>query len=131
MKNVVSFETAVRLKEAGFPQPQPEFGQVWYLGEGASFIVYMVNEHGYVFGMYGDGLKAVIGRLPKELIFAPTATDILEQLQRVAIHKTDLGWRALSLESIGGVNGWSVDRASGGISASEVCAAEWIKEQPQ
>jgi hypothetical protein len=31
MKNVVSFETAKRLKNAGFPQPNYEFGQVWYV----------------------------------------------------------------------------------------------------
>lgn len=28
--DIVSFETAKKLKEAGFPQPSPEFGQMWY-----------------------------------------------------------------------------------------------------
>ena len=27
---MVTFETAVKLKEAGFPQPDPKIGQVWY-----------------------------------------------------------------------------------------------------
>ena len=27
---MLSFETAVRLKDAGFPQPAPQFGQLWY-----------------------------------------------------------------------------------------------------
>ena len=30
MKDIVSFETAKQLKEAGFPQPMPEAGQFWY-----------------------------------------------------------------------------------------------------
>ena len=30
MKDIVSYETAVRLKEAGFPQPTPEVGQMCY-----------------------------------------------------------------------------------------------------
>lgn len=31
MKNVVTFEAARALKEAGFPQPEPEAGQAWYI----------------------------------------------------------------------------------------------------
>lgn len=32
MNNVVTPETAQRLKDAGFPQPEPKPGQVWHCG---------------------------------------------------------------------------------------------------
>lgn len=31
MMNHIKFETATRLKEAGFPQPEPKAGQFWYI----------------------------------------------------------------------------------------------------
>lgn len=35
MKDIISFETAKALKEAGFPQPEFETGQFWYNDLGA------------------------------------------------------------------------------------------------
>lgn len=35
---MISTETAYKLKAAGFPQPAPEVGQFWYLGEHIQFI---------------------------------------------------------------------------------------------
>ena len=31
MRNILTCETAFKLKDAGFPQPKPDAGQVWYL----------------------------------------------------------------------------------------------------
>lgn len=73
MKNTVSFETAKRLKEAGFPQPEFEFGQLWHTD--------------------GDRDCAFVGTMPfvrmkqdyaGSIIFLPTATDILLELQAVS-----------------------------------------------
>jgi len=57
--NTVTFETAKRLKEAGFPQPEPEFGQVWYSPNGAIRVIYIKTY---------------------DLVFAPSATDILKEI---------------------------------------------------
>ena len=91
MKNVVTFETAKRLKEAGFPQPEPERGQVWYLpnsvpaycygkcaGDSGPFYLFMYSEE--------KGLEVYSRNLVKwsseinEISFAPTATDIMWHL---------------------------------------------------
>lgn len=74
MKDIVTFETAVRLKEAGFPQPAPEAGQFWY-GKN--------REVGYIF--YHERLALLSGDIvyfdaPEKCVFAPTATDILREM---------------------------------------------------
>ncbi len=65
MKNIVSFETARALKEAGFPQPGPEWGQFWcnQHGETRSLTISMLEK------FQSDGYDL--------MTFAPTATDIL------------------------------------------------------
>lgn len=79
--NHVTFETARRLKEAGFPQPAPDLGQVWYYnGGGFLQVVEFDNEQNmpiiYAFG------SAYYERRPywNQLIFACAATDILKEL---------------------------------------------------
>lgn len=75
MKNHTTYETARALKEAGFPQPEPEFGQVWYDNDGYAFIClddgYMVSSPGTVFcpGDLGD------------MFYAATVTDILREIE--------------------------------------------------
>ena len=77
MKNAVSFETASRLKAAGFPQPETvQEGQFWY-----SCIVRKTRERELRYINQFDRT----GILPTEFFacypyFAPTATDILAQL---------------------------------------------------
>lgn len=67
--NFVSYETAVRLKEAGFPQPEPRFFQAWYNPAGDS--VYKIP---FI-------IEPAFRRLIDEYsIFAPTADDILRNL---------------------------------------------------
>ncbi|GAB4486619.1 MAG: hypothetical protein OHK0019_00600 [Saprospiraceae bacterium] len=61
MKNIVTFETARRLKEAGFPQPGMAY-----------FTCFFYDENGE---MWRPGHLTL-----NPDIFAPTATDILEQL---------------------------------------------------
>lgn len=73
MKNVVTFETAKWLKESGFVQPVPEFGQVWYGINGAQCLCI-----GNVFIDKFHNRWTVLDVL--RFVFAPTATDILEQL---------------------------------------------------
>ncbi len=80
MKNIVRFETAKRLKEAGFPQPEPERGQVWYTEYRKTYIILSGDKtiHGHIESwgvMEVINILRIYGRA-----FAPTATDILLQM---------------------------------------------------
>lgn len=86
MKDVVDFETAKRLRDAGFPQPGypiPDpvdvMGRVMYDADGDKFMCFWQEEDG----------GGVISLTPfmnnkqdckNPLVFAPTATDILREL---------------------------------------------------
>lgn len=94
MQNIVSFETAKRLRDAGFPQPNVERGQSWYNREGSLQIIAhdptypkefnsLIREHAW--------------------IFAPTATDILRSLPGYNLaFATENGWHCFFM-SIDGV----------------------------
>lgn len=83
MKNTVSSPTAQRLKAAGFPQPEPEAGQVWYHKDGRIFITVF---NGSEKVDYVPSHAPIICReykkdfLADQVFFAPTATDILAAL---------------------------------------------------
>jgi len=103
MKNTVSPPTAQRLKAAGFPQPEPESGQVWYEGQKAYVLGKIKQRQLHVrvdtpsmaapnvlgkikqrqlHGVYLDGecFEACDINAMHDDIFAPTATDILREL---------------------------------------------------
>jgi hypothetical protein len=80
---LLSYETAKRLKEAGFPQPVPEVGQVWYNAIGYPFII--VRNMGGVFvccslrdGNLSNEIKG--SDILSACSFVPTPTDILREL---------------------------------------------------
>lgn len=78
MKNIVSFETATRMKEAGFPQPEPEVGQVWVEMYGSAFYITEVTKINFSGRYIGSGSfnNASLFRAESDT-FCPTATDIL------------------------------------------------------
>lgn len=87
MKDIISFETAKALKEAGFPQPEFETGQFWYNDLGALTFVGR-NEVNERFGKdYFYCTSVETGRtdffqpVAHSAFFAPTATDILRELR--------------------------------------------------
>lgn len=104
MKDIVTFETAVRLKEAGFSQPTPEAGQWWYNPDFGPFLVgklWMVDRRlRNIF--YPDTGKVVNKeiRLFPDCVFAPTATDILRELAGFCIcyleNGNSEGWTVLN-----------------------------------
>lgn len=67
MLDIVTFETAKKLKEAGFPQPSLEDGQFWYSSK----------EQVICFGHTVDNWCETDYDVSA---FAPTATDILRQI---------------------------------------------------
>lgn len=84
MENIVTFETAKRLKDAGFPQPEPATGQIWYGPKDKT--AYLINEvsHKTIYfialGDYGNE-EILEAKHLYLFVFAPTATDILRELQ--------------------------------------------------
>lgn len=82
MKDILSYETSVRLKEAGFPQPTPEPGQFWYTSAGLLCWIAR-KELGGAFRLCdttGTAFRTLYVDFNKDLLFAPTATDILREL---------------------------------------------------
>jgi len=85
MQNYVTFETAKKLKEAGFPQPEPERGQSWYYADSAMVDTYEVLVlHIHITGDVQFDSKYGSDTLSREdfggLFFAPKATDIIRDL---------------------------------------------------
>ena len=85
MKNIVTFETAKRLKEVGFPPPEPGVGQFWH---NPDFGLFLVGRRWYVDGTYRNIFYIESGKAFEkgendfsECIFAPTATDILRDIK--------------------------------------------------
>jgi hypothetical protein len=121
--DIVTFETAKALKEAGFPSPSLRKGQVWYhdtnkeyqvvdvgIGEASAYhyrtVGGVVGEHGFAF------------RIRK--FFAPSAVDILNWL--------GADW-ALSVED--GSPRWRCFTPHGAQeyfheNPAEACAAAWL-----
>lgn len=99
MKNVVSFETAKALRDAGFPIPDIQIGQVWYndLKE-PSVIVQRDHEFktqwaGCHLGTGATGNMFKASEIKENCCFAPTATDIMKELGRHFSMSIDyIGW---------------------------------------
>lgn len=115
MNDVVSFETALRLKEAGFPQPEPHYRQVWYDERGEDLLFEVSAEY-----------------------FAPTATNILRQIRQELDAATSNAHYWVNLSPMGTI--WEVViRLSGGCAAhgfthenpaeAAALAYEWVKKQ--
>ena len=99
--NTVTFETARRLKEAGFKQPQFDIRQTWYsIGgrwpTGTEIYIAEKNEKAMRFITVSTLLHAITGAQEAEregeiygdeVVFAPTATDILRKIGRNRLWK--------------------------------------------
>ena len=114
-----SFNLAERLKENGFPQPVPAFGQVWYLP-----ILPLKKGPPNAISV-DDAWGKEISRHKALWTFAPYAHDILQELPADLFlrFRQDYGdgIKYFYLESIaGGIH-------AGGPNAAEVCAVEYLK----
>jgi hypothetical protein len=131
MKDTVTFETAVRLKEAGFPQPTPEAGQWWYNPNGILFVVYLVHE---LVELHELGRRNTsIGHYWEDWTFAPTATDILRELSSDCVLGTKkLGgwicgsWRLISSDYMKFFVAGMHDE-----NPAEAAASAWLKLQEE
>lgn len=103
--NTVTFETAKRLKDAGFPQPKPVPGQFWYNGKDELLCIQNTSDDtAHFFGVGNNRFvfNASFAHLFDALFFAPTATDILEKTAFVSGDFVEVEARVLP-------NGFCVD----------------------
>lgn len=81
MKDIVSYETAKQLKEAGFVQPKPEAGQFWY--QEFSEAVHICANMRMKGNIKCFDMTAITWFDPHPLdglIYAPTVTELLEEV---------------------------------------------------
>ena len=77
--DILTFKTAIRLKEAGFPQPEFAPGQFWYDQNGLSFVIR--NNAGILTAVWFDKpMEASLNLIQLKVYFAPTTADILRVL---------------------------------------------------
>ncbi len=135
MKNTVSFETAKRLAESGFPQPEIERGQTWFSEESEYLFLGKYEDcddlPGSIFFIETTMPEILLEGSSEDfegMVFAPTATDILEE-----IYEIETGW---SLRMIS--EGWIMERPHSDkgerfhalkmhTNPAEACAAAWLK----
>lgn len=120
---IVTFDTAQRLKEAGFPQPEPGDGQVWYdryenlgvlsLLHGApgarpeiSVLLFGDSDTFSLFDMDG-------------FVFAPMATDIMHHLPGHAMTIEGELWVIFDIETGDYISDWHENPA-------EAAAQAWL-----
>jgi len=121
--NHVTPETADRLKAAGFPQPVPEFGQVWYepKSERELICIKPANLVDRTFSfMYPSGTGTLFNA--KDIVFAPNATDILRELGEAYSLKFSANEYAIYYFDSDGRN-----YENSHANPHELCALEWLK----
>jgi len=104
----VTFETAKRLKDAGFPQPETCFGQVWYLNH---------NERPVLIGSAEGTITQ-----GQERVFAPSATDILKVFSNDGYDSPLLYWRPINGMWVCDFDVQTFDREN----PAEACGAYWL-----
>ena len=134
MNNVVSFETAKRLEAAGFPQPAPQVGQMWYPRHlGALCLIIHANETGPSWLVVGNVESGSISRFTPEalvsaLVYAPSVTDILNHLRgNYRLSCSNSGWWCDRVEELPDLaDGFKVVECYNDENPAEACAAAWL-----
>lgn len=140
MNNLVTFETAKRLKEAGFPQPDFQPMQFWY-DDGIKgicpFRLYIVLHVGrFPAGQPAPLMHEICEKQHRQMYathanfgeyqyvaFAPTATDILKQLPGYNLaFATENGWHCFFL----GIDGVIYAEHNHKNSPAEAAALAWL-----
>lgn len=124
--NTVTFETAKALKGAGFPQPEFKTGQFWYNAFGALSVIGKKEVADNGTDIYFFCISLATGRQDRMIpihdgaIYAPTADDILKDLQDCSL--TFYGGKYLVLERDTG-NG----KSDWGDNPAELAAGVWLE----
>lgn len=133
MKNLISAETAFALRDAGFPQPKKENGQVWYIEmytvpQKRPYLLKIKPEHTYWYDLEYPETPIIGDKIePKQIAYAPAADEILQQLgpeYRLGRTGADIVWMILYKPML--MNEWKT--AASHTVASEGAAKAFIKE---
>ena len=134
--DIVTFETAKRLKAAGFPQPEPAFGQFWYNRSGTPCIMsHRIDpESSLIVKSLHGGAWYHMYEMKRNggFVFAPSATDILRELKN---NSGPLFWWSLSPDEaiawrcvgLGAIDTIAFD--SRHENPAEACADAWLQLQ--
>jgi hypothetical protein len=135
--DIVSFETAKRLKAAGFPHHCADFGQIWYeLYSHTYREILIVSSSTRTINYAIGGVNLVFNDQIKEMVlfFAPTAADILQHIQRPVFLSFFKGkWRIMEIIDGGGSHVWAKAPTvaflpvSESESPAEACAEAWLQ----
>ena len=128
MKDVVSFETAKRLKEAGFPPQSLEARQMWYYQFNGDCDTILITDSEDVTGLVAflmpnafqgttNTAKEVDFRGVQDY-FAPTATDILRQIPGDQLAYNGETWVVFPPND--DLRDWEHENPA------EACAAAWL-----
>lgn len=85
-QNTVSPETALRLKDAGFPQPEMKFGQVW-ADNGINLILTRITKTTIGFDYDGGYFDRAKRFGFNDLAYCPIIPDLLSELGEVTIRR--------------------------------------------
>jgi len=120
MTTHTTFETSRLLAEKGFPQPAPEFGQVWYLSGKPH--VCIGHEGGGIYNFRSQkGMEERTAVNYPTYFFAPTATDILDRIGYGLIGQFFDGW-IFCVQSPGGLK----TSSNAHENPVEACAEAWL-----
>ncbi len=119
----VTFETARKLKDADFPQPEPMPGQVWYADNSLKVFVSKVNA-GSISGHSEYPCARIEDTITAVDIFAPTATDIMQHLPGWYLAFSKNQFVCLSFDEEGSAPDSFVHE-----NPAEACAKAWFFEQ--
>jgi len=121
--DIVSLETAVKLKEAGFPQPEPVIGQFWYGVDEKLLVITHAVEYTPGFVRL-NGLREVWtanGEAFTDGVFAPTAADILRHSLTISLRFSIFGAPILIFSAKTNTKRFEHEIAA------EACAAAWLE----
>lgn len=107
MSNIITFETAVKLKEAGFHQPAPQVGHIWYgLIGGYSEInmIVSIKDKNVFIDIHGN--QHLQEAFDKFGTYAPTVGDLLKEMPdcRLSYYKDLFRAVYLNMEDTGNVH---------------------------
>lgn len=152
MKDIISYKTALALKEAGFPQPKPEAGQVWYNNNGDAVIylrsgfapadgfvsigdyfhlVYDTSVNYCVESSIRSSLDISIESFLSNHCYASSATDLLRELPQMSltyyfIEEADPSWWDVEFYDTITPEGQSLSEHP--TNPAEALAAAWLEK---
>lgn len=79
---MLNFQKSIELNKAGFPKPNPEFGQFWYSSNGNLWIIGRLSPDADCVAIAVQDTSWEHLRDMNGFVFAPTEKDILAELQK-------------------------------------------------